>query len=93
MSVRLSLKISVTIEPIVFYSGPVVILGYFLGGWETLKISVTIEPIGFYSSGNISTGPVLVLSYFLVGWDNPNPPKKQKIPLIFLGVVWSYLIF
>ena len=73
MSVRLSLKISVTIEPIVFYSGPVVILGYFLGGWETLKISVTIEPIGFYSSGNIPTGPVVILGYFLGGWDYSTP--------------------
>ena len=41
MSVRLSLKISVTIEPIGFYSsgniptGPVVVLGYFLGGLDT----------------------------------------------------------
>ena len=38
MSVRLSLKISVNTEPIEFYSsdnistGPVVILGHFLGG-------------------------------------------------------------
>ena len=45
MSVRLSvypsLKISVTNEPIEFYSsgniptGPVEVLGYFLGGWNT----------------------------------------------------------
>ena len=41
LSVRLSLKISVTTEPIGFYSsgniptGPVVVLGYFLGGWDT----------------------------------------------------------
>ena len=41
MSVRLSLKISVTTEPIGFYSsgyipiGPVVVLSYFLGGWDT----------------------------------------------------------
>ena len=40
-SVRLSLKISVTTEPIGFYSsgnipnGPVVVLGYFLWGWDT----------------------------------------------------------
>ena len=36
-----SLKISVTTEPIEFYSSvntptcPVVVLGYFLGGWDT----------------------------------------------------------
>ena len=41
MSVCPSLKISVTTEPIGFYSsgniptGPVVVLGYFLGGWDT----------------------------------------------------------
>ena len=41
LSVRLSLKISVTTEPIEFYSsgniptGPVVVLGYFLVGWNT----------------------------------------------------------
>ena len=41
MSVRLSLKISLTIEPIEFYSsgnittGPVVVLGNFLGGYDT----------------------------------------------------------
>ena len=41
LSVRLNLKISVTTEPIGFYSsgnvpaGPVVVLGYFLGGWDT----------------------------------------------------------
>ena len=41
LSVRPSLKISVTTEPIGFYSsgniptGPVVVLGYFLGGWDT----------------------------------------------------------
>ena len=41
MSVRLSLKISVTTEPIGFYfpgnipTGPVVVLGYFLGAWDT----------------------------------------------------------
>ena len=40
MSVRPSLEISVTTEPIGFYSsgniptGPVVVLGYFLGGWD-----------------------------------------------------------
>ena len=43
MSVRLSLKISVTTEPIGFYSlgyipiGPVVVLSYFLGDWDTPK--------------------------------------------------------
>ena len=43
MSVRLSLKISVTTEPTGFYSsanlstGPVVVLSYFLGGWDTPK--------------------------------------------------------
>ncbi len=42
MSVRLSLKISVTTKPIGFYSsgnipdGPVVVLGYFLGGLDTI---------------------------------------------------------
>ena len=41
LSVCLSLKISVTTEPIGFYSsgyipiGPVVVLSYFLGGWDT----------------------------------------------------------
>ena len=41
LSVRLSLKISVTTEPIGFYSsgniptGLVVVLGYFLGWWDT----------------------------------------------------------
>ena len=41
LSIRLSLKILVTTEPIGFYSsgniptGPVVVLGYFLGGWDT----------------------------------------------------------
>ena len=41
LSVRQSLKISVTTEPIGFYSsgsiptGPVMVLGYFLGGWDT----------------------------------------------------------
>ena len=41
LSVRLSLKISVTTEPIGLYSlgnlptGPVVDLGYFLRGWDT----------------------------------------------------------
>ncbi len=41
LSVRLSLKITVTTEPIGFYSsgdiltGPVVVLGYFLGRWDT----------------------------------------------------------
>ena len=41
LSVCLSLKISLTTEPIRFYSsrniptGPVVVLGYFLGGWYT----------------------------------------------------------
>ena len=41
LSVRLSLKISVTTEPIGFYSseniptGPVVVLGYFIGGLNT----------------------------------------------------------
>ena len=45
MSVCPSLKISVTTEPIGFYSsgniptGPVVFLGYFLGGWDTPKPS------------------------------------------------------
>ena len=40
-SVRLSLQISVTTEPIAFHSlgnvptGPVAVLGYFLGGWDT----------------------------------------------------------
>ena len=40
MSVRLKLKISVTTEPIEFYSsgyipiGPVVVLSYFLEGWD-----------------------------------------------------------
>ena len=97
MSVRLSLKISVTIEPIVFYSGPVVILGYFLGGWETLKISVTIEPIGFYSSGNIPTGPVVILGYynFLGGWDTLNPQKNNKIPINFflmMQMIPNYLV-
>ena len=39
--VRLSLRISVTTEPIGFYSsgyipiGPAVVLSYFLGGWDT----------------------------------------------------------
>ncbi len=41
MSIRLSLKISVTIELIGFYysenipTGPVVVLDYFLGKWDT----------------------------------------------------------
>ena len=36
LSVCPSLKISVTTKPIGFYSsGPVVVLGYFLGGWDT----------------------------------------------------------
>ena len=41
MSVRLSLKILVTTEPIRFYfsgnipTGPVVVLVYFIGGWDT----------------------------------------------------------
>ena len=41
LSVCQSLKISVTTEPIIFYysgnipTGPVVVLGYFLGGWDT----------------------------------------------------------
>ena len=41
LSVRLKLKISVTIEPIGLYSsgiiptGSVVVLSYFLGGWDT----------------------------------------------------------
>ena len=40
MSVRLSLKILVTTEPFGFYfsrnipTGPVVVLSYFLGGWD-----------------------------------------------------------
>ena len=40
MSVRPSLKMSVTTQPIGFYSsgnkptGPVVVLGYFLGRWD-----------------------------------------------------------
>ena len=40
MSVRLSIKILVTTEPIGFYSSgnipaaPVVVLGYFLRGWD-----------------------------------------------------------
>ena len=40
-SVSPSLKISVTTEPIGFYSsgyisiGPVVVLSYFIGGWDT----------------------------------------------------------
>ncbi len=42
MSVRPFFKISVTYEPIEFYSlgkifiVPVVVLGYFMGGWDTL---------------------------------------------------------
>ncbi len=41
LSVRLNLKISVTTEPIGLYSsgsiptGPVVVLSYFLRGWDT----------------------------------------------------------
>ena len=41
LSVCQSLKISVTTGPIIFYysgnipTGPVVVLGYFLGGWDT----------------------------------------------------------
>ena len=41
LSVRLKLKISVTAEPIGLYfsgiipTGPVMVLGYFLGGWDT----------------------------------------------------------
>ena len=42
-SVRLKLKISVTTEPIGLYSsgviptGPVMVLSYFPGGWDTLN--------------------------------------------------------
>ena len=43
LSVCLKLKISVITEPIGFYSsgyipiGAVVVLGYYLGGWDTLN--------------------------------------------------------
>ena len=56
LSVRLKLKILVTTEPIGFYSsgnistGPVVILGYFLGEWDTPNPpkNEKIPPIFFF---------------------------------------------
>ena len=50
-SVRLKLKISVTTELIGLYSsgniptGPVVFLGYFLGGWDTPNPEKTKTPL------------------------------------------------
>ena len=55
MSVCPSLKISVTTEPIGFYSsgniptGPVVVLGYFLEGWDTPNPPKNIKsPLHFF---------------------------------------------
>ena len=56
MSVRLKLEISITTEPIGFYSSgnipaaPVVVIDYFLGGWDTPNPPKTkkIPPIFFF---------------------------------------------
>ena len=58
MSVRLSvhpsLKISVTTEPIRFYSsgkiptGPVVVLGFFLGGYDHILLTFFALPTYFF---------------------------------------------
>ncbi len=58
LSVRLKLKISVTTEPIGFYSsgyisiGPLVVLSYFLVGWDTSNL----QKMKFHPSKKIGGG-------------------------------------
>ena len=89
MSVRSSLKISVTTEPIGFYflgniyTGPVVVLGYFLGCWVSSKPTKTekIPPIFLFNV--VVDAPVGVLN-FLKSPIGTKPLEAKPLVYIYI---------